>query len=265
MKKILFNKFNVLFRNLGFQISPLTNNENLRHFFSTIHPITTNHKLIRIGKDDGGYLIPDDLVGINACFSPGVSSIADFENDLTKRGIKCFLADYSVDKPPIENDLFSFTKKYLGNKNDEIYTTLEKWIENSIPNNKFDLILQMDIESSEYDVLLETPYDTLNQFRIIIIEFHNLHNFLLDRFAFKTIENTFIKLLRNFSILHIHPNNYFLPVRHKEFEIPPFMEFTFLRKDRITESIPTSHFPHKLDRKNTDRNKDFVLPKCWYE
>lgn len=78
---------------------------------SLLKPIKTNHELIRIGGDgDGGYLIPNDLVGIDSCFSPGVSSVADFENDLTKKGIKCFLADFSVDAPPIKNKLFDFEK-----------------------------------------------------------------------------------------------------------------------------------------------------------
>ena len=32
----------------------------------------------------------------------------------------------------------------------------------------------MDIEGSEYPVILDTPSDTLNKFRIMIIEFHDL-------------------------------------------------------------------------------------------
>ncbi len=264
MKKKLFNTINLLFRHLGFQISPLTSRQDLKSFFKNLMPVTTNHKLIRIGEDDGGYLIPDDLTEISACFSPGVSSVADFENELSKTGIKCFLADYSVEQAPINNDLFSFSKKFIGNRNDEVFITLKKWIENNIPGNRSDLILQMDIESAEYDVILETSEDTLNQFRIIVIEFHNLHNFLLDRFAFKTIDNTFKKLLQNFSIVHLHPNNYFLPVKYLGFEIPPILEITFLRKDRIKYSFPAIEFPHRLDRKNTNRNKDFVLPKCWF-
>ena len=43
-------------------------------------PVKTEHELIRIGgSKDGGYLVPNDLSGIQACFSPGVSDLADFK------------------------------------------------------------------------------------------------------------------------------------------------------------------------------------------
>ena len=46
--------------------------------------------------------------------------------------------------------------------------------------------------------------------------------------------------------------------------IPPIMEFTFLRKDRITQKGKNLSFPHKLDRANLAQYDDFALPKCWY-
>src|ERR1035441_7551539 len=90
-------------------ISRATESTALAKFFSSVRPISTNHELIRIGgNSDGGYLIPNDLAGVNVCFSPGVSLVANFEADLASRGISCFLADYSVDAPPIINHLFHF-------------------------------------------------------------------------------------------------------------------------------------------------------------
>jgi len=65
-----------------------------------------------LGDSDGGYLIPDDLENVEFCFSADVAFTADFENDLTTRGINCFLADYSVDAPPIQNHLFDFEKNF---------------------------------------------------------------------------------------------------------------------------------------------------------
>src|SRR4051794_36195573 len=44
-----------------------------------LRPWITEHPLIRLGGEhDGGYLLPDDLDGIVACFSPGVSDEASF-------------------------------------------------------------------------------------------------------------------------------------------------------------------------------------------
>lgn len=230
---------------------------------SLLKPIKTNHELIRIGGDrDGGYLIPNDLVGIDSCFSPGVSSVADFENDLTKKGIKCFLADFSVDAPPIKNELFDFEKKYIGISNNEFYITLENWIELKA-SNKIDFILQMDIEGSEYAVILNTAEFFFSKFRIILIEFHGLDQIFTKK-GYEFIRPVFSKLLKNFDIVHIHPNNCCGTARHKDIVIPRVMEFTFLRKDRITHRSPAKIFPHPLDRKNVVSYPDIHLPSCWY-
>lgn len=50
--------------------------------------------LIRLGPMSyEGYLIPDDLEGIEACFSPSVGFNSIFEKDCADRGMKVFLAD----------------------------------------------------------------------------------------------------------------------------------------------------------------------------
>lgn len=73
----------------------------LQSMMDLLHPRVTDKKLIRLGPNgDGGYLIPDDLIGIEACFSPGVSDISGFEKECANRGMKVFLADKSVEKPP---------------------------------------------------------------------------------------------------------------------------------------------------------------------
>jgi hypothetical protein len=67
-----------------------------------LRPFDVGYELIRVGDfGDGGYLVPDDLSGIRACFSPGVSKQASFELDMAKRGIPSFMADASVAGPAI--------------------------------------------------------------------------------------------------------------------------------------------------------------------
>jgi len=245
------------------RISRTTSYSDLLSFFSSLQPYSTNYNLIRIGSNnDGGYLIPDDLDGINACFSPGVSDCSDFEFDLATRGIKCFLADFSVNTPPISHKLFYFDKIFLGSIESQNHITLNNWIDNKTPNES-EFILQMDIEGSEYAVILDTSRETLMKFRILVIEFHEL-DLLSDNTAFQLISLCFKKLLSDFEIIHIHPNNCAKPIVYNKYEIPPTIEFTFLRKDRILKKIATKSFPHPLDMKNIPHKDDFNLPKIWF-
>jgi hypothetical protein len=240
-----------------------TPEDRIRAFMAATRPVSTNRPLVRLGGDtDGGYLLPDDLQGIEVCFSPGVSNVATFEEDLAGRGIRCFLADYSVDAPPVSNDLFDFEKKYLGPSDTDMFMTLDSWVKRKAPGTS-DSILQMDIEGAEYGVIYEASAEVLRRFRILIIEFHRLET-LYDRMGFEMLSLTFGKLLRDFEVVHIHPNNCAQPVNLGAVAIPPIMEFTFLRRDRITSRVPAGVFPHPLDKTNVPDRPDFALPACWY-
>ena len=236
---------------------------DIARFLSGVFPISTEHPLIRIGgNSDGGYLVPDDLVDTRTCFSPGVSNSSRFEEALASRGIRSFMADYSVEGPPAENPLFYFEKKYLGSRNDEIFMTLQSWVERNAPGEN-DMILQMDIEGAEYPVLLSTPPEVLKRFRIIIIEFHGLDT-LAEKRGLELIDLTFEKLLADFDVVHTHVNNCAKIISHAGFELPPVMEFTFHRKDRSQSRKPTLRFPPPLDQACIPDQHDIRLPSCWH-
>jgi hypothetical protein len=255
--KKLFLEKNITFG----RVTPL---EKLTAFLLNTRPLNTNFPLIRIGSlNDGGYLVPDDLSGIVACFSPGVAKVADFENQITKKNIPCFLADYSVECPHLKNTLFDFERRFLGQQNNEKYMTLANWVKRKAPEHG-DLILQMDIEGAEYAVLLDSDNELLKRFRILIIEFHNFEGLLHSR-NFELINIVFQKLLKNFAVVHIHPNNFSATTQYHSYEIPSDIEYTFLRNDRILNSEPAAKFPHTLDAKNNVNSKtDLELPTCFY-
>lgn len=248
----------------GFNITFQRHIERVSALIAKLQPQDTGRNLIRIGgAGDGGYLVPDDLEGIQYCFSPGVATTSDFENDLADRGIHSFLADYSVEKPPILRPEFTFDKRYLGATDTPPFITLASWKEKYLGGYNGDLILQMDIEGSEYPVLFNTPDSLLRQFRIIVIEFHQLQK-LFDPFVFELFSACFEKLLQSFCVVHIHPNNGTNVARRGSLEIPIYMEFTFLNRSRVSTLEPIRSFPHKLDARNDPAEKDLVLPKCWY-
>jgi hypothetical protein len=247
----------------GVYTSRVADDRLVRQLIARLRPMQTGKPLVRLGGEgDGGYLVPDDLDGIRACFSPGVSTVATFEADLADRGINCFLADYSVDVAPVNSPLIHFEKKFLGSRNDDVHIRLEDWINRNVCC-KSDLLLQMDIEGSEYEVLLDTPDEVVNRFRIMVIEFHHLHA-LFDQLGLLLISFALQKVLNNFVVVHIHPNNGWRTRKRHELEIPPVMEFTFLRRDRAFSSQPATQFPHPLDRTNDTSVPEIVLPSSWH-
>jgi hypothetical protein len=257
--------FRTLLQQMGIQLRFTEKSDRISEFLEVCFPKTTDIPLIRVGDElDGGYLLPDDLNGIDACFSPGVEQTATFELEMAKKGIKSFMADYSVDGPPFENDFFTFEKKFIGYQENEVFTTMDKWVKKHSKPSESNFLLQMDIEGWEYDSLLHASDETISKFRIMVIEFHGF-DMVLDSLGLKILKATFSKLLLNHTIVHIHPNNISPIVKYKDFEIPPTMEFTFLRNDRIKSSKFTSNFPHKLDTICMPNLVDFPLPKCWFK
>jgi len=253
-----------LFLTSGKSIADATDIKDLERFVEKFRPKSVGNKLIRIGgKGDGAYLLPDDLSGISACFSPGVDVSSTFEEELAERyDIKSYMADFSVDKPPIENKRFHFEKKFLGNKNDEKFIRLEDWVKDNINDNS-DLILQMDIEGAEYEVIIDTPSDIFKKFRIMAIEFHCL-DMIFNNNSFKMVEAVFDKLCNDFTVVHIHPNNSRPIINKNSINIPELLEFTFLRNDRVELNDKKLSFPHALDEQCAPHRPLRHLPECWW-
>ena len=64
----------------GLKVEKYVNYNKVRDFLELLRPVTTEFELMRVGsEEDGGYLIPDDLQGVVALFSPGVAKSATFE------------------------------------------------------------------------------------------------------------------------------------------------------------------------------------------
>ena len=262
IRNIIFN----FLRNRGYFVNESTGRTLLIEFFKRLKPVSIKEGLIRIGaQGDGGYLIPNCLDDIEACFSPGVAETADFENDLfNKYEIKSHLADFSVEKEPLVNENFSFTKKYIdiyqSDENIRLIDWIKSYEKNYLDN---DYILQMDIENAEWRVLYDLQIEDIIRFRIMVIEFHGFATRLLQPVSFGLVDALFRKILDHFSVVHIHPNNC-CPVSIKDdVKIPDTVEITFLRKDYINESDKEIIFPHPLDKKNVFEKDDIIMQEIW--
>lgn len=239
------------------------NRKDVLALATRMHPMDCGKPFIRIGGNtDGGYLVPDDLGGIEYCFSPGVGSSSSFEAELAQRGIKSFLADGSIDSCPLAGAIWD--KKFLGAEDNDRFFTLDSWRQKYLANYNGDLLLQMDIEGFEYEVIRSAPASLLAQFRIIVAEFHFLDR-IFDSFVFDMIiKPSLDKLLAQFHVVHIHPNNCLGITKTTGIHVPRVMEVTFYNKQRVQATKARTDFPHPLDRDNVPNRPTLPLPRMWY-
>ena len=272
--------------------------KEIRQFIKNLSPKTVGHDLIRIGCDtDGGYLVPDDLEGIQACFSSYGTRNSSFEKMLAVQyGIKSFIADKTdeIEMTKVKRMKrfirqlkkhktfclsldFDIENKFIGLKNSQTTIRLHDWIKKKVRLDSIgDLILRINVNGHghsvlkdtaeqvsayEHSVLKDTPSEVLKKFRIMVIRFHPMCIF--DLYIFKRLEDVFNKILRDFCVVHIHPDNSSSKWLYKDIEIPDRMEFTFIRKDRILPDNRKLVFPHKLDCRNNPNVPDLVLPEIW--
>ena len=262
-ERMIQELFSRIVGNRGILIDRFVSKQALDSILRLMRPKISGHELVRIGSDhDGGYLVPNALQGISACFSPGVASNCSFELDLAEKGIKCFLADNSVDSPPEYNKNFVFIKKHLGSFNSSKTITLSDWIHEN--PTKGDLILQMDIEGFEYDVISSTSTKDLERFRIIVLELHEFDT-VVTTLGNIQVMNLLEKLLQNHSIVHIHANNLGSPRNAYRKKLPRAVELTFLRNDWMLESSFVSKLPHPLDQPNSNEYPEVDIFKNWFE
>ncbi|MDT9259912.1 MAG: protein arginine N-methyltransferase [Limnospira maxima] len=252
--------------------SPKMSANSISNMLSTIlimKPKPSPVPLIRIGGErDGAYLIPDDLDHIKACFSPGVANRKNFEDELTDiYGIQCHMCDKSSDidkfQTPLKEGMQTFKKKWLDVNGETDSISLDAWVEELAPDQKDDLMLQMDIEGAEYRNILQTSEQVLKRFRIILVEVHSL-GVARNPEQFEVNLGPFLrKLDQHFICVHAHPNNccgdFMIPGTH--INLPNVYELTFLRRDRFNEkNLSSWHepmMPHPLDIK---RNVNTKMP-----
>lgn len=230
-------------------------------------PVACSKKLIRIGgSGDGAYLVPNDLKRIDACFSPGTSTTTNFEDELALNyGIKSYMCDGSVEKSSLnlKKNYQDFKKLWLADFNSNNSITLSKWIKESYCSDSTNLILQIDIEGDEYPTLLATPYDFLQKFKIIIVEFHHLSRLKNQRFLNQKFLPVVDKLLTVFDCVHVHPNNCCGTSNIHGYAIPNVLEATFYRKECNLEKKYSTNIPHKLDILNIPNKEPIVLSEPW--
>ena len=192
---------------------------------------------IRLGnKYDGGYVIADNIGGYDVYISAGIGEDESFSND--------FLNKYNVLNSGafqyyITNLPFNFPKKLIFYKknisdiSDDKNANLRFFI-----NNYNNIFLKMDIEGDEFLWINSLSLDDLKKFKQLVIEFHGINDNSF-KYSYETKCNVFKKLSETHYLIHIHGNNFCVPLctNINGKNIPNVVELTYVRKDIIQNAI----------------------------
>ena len=248
-----------------------------REVFNFLRPQVCSLPLLRIGgRCDGAYLLPNDFDGITDCFSPGVENRKNFEDELLqKHNIRSHLMDFSSQPDLLQTPLVAgkqfFRRKWLGDVSSEDTMSLDDWVSADALDSRSDLIMQIDIEGAEYAVLNAASDDTIQRFRIISLELHDLAKKMnVDEHLEGQLLPMIKKLAKRFVSVHAHANNCcrMTAVDGVAPRVPNVLELTLLRKDRFDDAGPSrvgrGKLPHRSDiRKNTASRPYLELDQGW--
>lgn len=226
---------------------------------------TCSVELIRVGsKNDGGYLIPKLGKDYDLVISGGIESNSDFEMELAKAGARVIAADFSIDKLPREHPEIKFYKKYISDLTlGEKLVSLDDLIGEHAEQSK-NPFLKLDIEGGEWSALLSIRTETLASFSTLVIEFHWMENAENSQ-ALNVIKQVFTKILFDFDLVHVHPNNNAKAVKLFDNEVPNVFEATFLNKRENGHSAVARKLNSGLDADNNPDLSGFGLSNLWFE
>ncbi len=206
----------------------------------------------RIGSNnDGGYVIISNanLINCDIILSGGAGNNTKFEVELSQIiKQKCYIFDHSITKLRHSNNWITFLKQKIDKNNQILF---------QIINQHQNIFLKLDIEGHEFEFINELSTDQLNNFKQIIVEFHNVAtDFKLNQL--KKIRDTHIPV-------HVHINNCGSSFLLDKVLIPKFIEITFIRKIDLEQKILNTLYlnnqklPLKIDKKNCPKKNDILI------
>lgn len=234
--------------------------ERIRAILRLIEPKKpAGHDKIRLGRPfDGGYVLLDDFIGVNAAVSLGIDDDASWDLDIAQRGIPVHQYDHTIDDGPAKSPLLHFNKKRAGVEKAPGVTTLDDIIQERCDADETPVILKMDIEGDEWGVLNAAAPDSLRRCAQLICEFHHLRQLTELPFRHRA-ETCFAKLSHVFFVSHVHANNFGELVHIGHLTFPDTLEITFASRDLYEPETTAEMFPTALDQPNANDRADFFL------
>jgi hypothetical protein len=229
--------------------------------FAEVQPVKLlNCELTRLGEgNDGGYLVCGNLLnGVGSAYSYGISGYDGWGCDVSTR-LKVPVHQYdcfNTTRPSCPTGQPVFHPECIAgtastDADGRRFDSLQSQITRNGDAGKH-LIVKMDVEGAEWDSILQTPDEVLDQVDQFIFEFHGI-----DRDADRYLK-VIHKLKRLFVVAHLHFNNYACVVRAAPFPAWAY-EVTYVNR-RLAQVDPAGGkvtLPSPLDAPNMP-----LIPDC---
>ncbi len=222
---------------------------------------------IRLGRFfDGGYVMMDAFDSVTAAYSFGINNDASWDLDIANRGIPVFQYDHTIDALPTMHSLFSWAKLGIGGitNPDVPLETIPNLISKNGHQDHRNLIMKCDVEGHEWQVFAAMPGPCLEQFKQIVVEFHDFQRLDDIKFA-EELQAALVNLTRAHCVVHVHANNWGSWAIIGGVPIPSVIEITLMRRDVGACVVSDEIFPTGLDMPCNPERPDFYLGRFAFD
>jgi hypothetical protein len=103
------------------------------------------------GPNDGGYVMLDDLGGVEVCYSLGIGHEVSWDWEMAERGAVVYQYDNTIDGPPVSHPNFRYFKIGIthGESREPDKKRLDTFLRVNGHLGREDMVLKMDIEAAE--------------------------------------------------------------------------------------------------------------------
>ena len=227
-----------------------------KELLEELKPYAIPYAMRRFGnpRRDGGYgLIRKFVEECDCVYSYGLGEVAEqniFDHQLAKLGKKVYLFDDKAEKPFIEHENIIYEKAFIDSSN-----AYEIILKNKHEKYK-NILLQIDIEGSEYELFNNVDKRYFDHISHICIEFHDLTDPSEDKLE------TIKYLNKHYYIYHIHANNHDTKFDSEFGILPNILEICYIKKDLLDFKPYLCKMPRPIngiDKACKEESQDFLL------
>ena len=236
--------------------------QRVRRVLRLIQPRTVEGVAkLRCGRaNDGGYVMLDDLQGVQAAISAGINDDVSWDLDMAERGIAVHQYDHTIAALPQTHPRFHFEPLRIAPADGPGAVSLATLLRERRAAGEEELILKVDIEGAEWAAFGATEADLLGLCRQVVCEFHTLHRLAEEGFA-TAAEACFSRFAEaGFFVAHVHGNNCGDFVNVGNVAFPETLEVLFANRRRyrpVADGVEL--FPTSLDMPNQKGRADLFL------